>query len=126
MLFRSSKDTKPEMKVRRLVHRLGYRYRLHASEIAGKPDMVFPARRCVIFVSGCFWHRHRGCPLCRMPKTKLEFWEPKLEGNRKRDSRNQRKLRRDGWRVLVVWECQLTNEESLKRRIMRFLEQAEC
>lgn len=121
-----NKDTKPEMRVRRLVHRLGFRYRLHDSRLAGKPDMVFPGRNAVIFVHGCFWHRHRGCPLCRLPKTRLDFWRPKLEENRRRDSRNQRKLRKDGWRLLVVWECELSDEEHLKGRIREFLEQNEC
>jgi len=121
-----SKDTKPEMRVRRLVHRLGFRYRLHASDLPGTPDMVFPAKKCVIFISGCFWHRHRGCILCRMPKSRLNFWKPKLEENRKRDSRNQRKLRKDGWRVLVVWECQLADEEKLRSRIVEFLGQNQC
>jgi DNA mismatch endonuclease, patch repair protein len=120
------KDTKPEMKVRRLVHRLGYRYRLHAAYLPGKPDLVFPQRRCVIFVHGCFWHRHQGCALCRMPKSRLEFWKPKLDYNRKRDSRNQQKLRRGGWRLLIVWECELADEEALKSTIVEFLDQEDA
>lgn len=120
------KDTKPEMKVRRLIHRLGFRYRLHVADLPGKPDLVFAGKKSVIFVHGCFWHRHRGCPLCRMPKSKLDFWKSKLEGNRKRDSRNQQKLRKEGWRVLIVWECQLTNEETLTSTIVKFLEPNEC
>lgn len=115
------KDTKPELVVRRLVHRLGFRYRLHFSKLPGKPDLVFTRRKCVIFVHGCFWHRHSGCALCRMPKSRLEFWGPKLEENRKRDSRNQKMLRKDGWRLLVIWECQLADQEELKRRILEFL-----
>ena len=117
------KDTKPELVVRRLVHRLGFRYRLHSRELPGKPDLVFARLKCVIFVHGCFWHRHVGCPLCRLPKSRLDFWKAKLEGNRKRDSRNQRKLRKDGWRLMVVWECQLAELERLERRILEFLSQ---
>jgi DNA mismatch endonuclease (patch repair protein) len=115
------KDTKPELTVRSLVYSLGYRYRLHAAGLPGKPDLVFTPSKSVIFVHGCFWHRHSGCALCRMPKSRREFWEPKLEGNRKRDSRNQRKLRKDGWRLLVIWECQLADHERLKSRILEFL-----
>ena len=120
-----NKNTKPELLVRRLVHRLGFRYRLHAGSLPGKPDLVFPRKRSVIFVHGCFWHRHVGCALCRMPKSRLEFWKPKLEANRKRDSRNQRLLRKEGWRLLIVWECQLADEHALKNSIIEFLEAAE-
>ena len=116
------KDTKPELQVRRLVYRLGFRYRLHCVGLPGKPDLVFTRRKRVIFVHGCFWHRHPGCALCRMPKSKLRFWRPKLEGNRIRDLRNQRQLRRGGWRLLVIWECQITDEKKLKDRILKFLE----
>ena len=94
-----ARDTGPEIKVRRLAHSLGYRYRLHRRELPGTPDLVFPGRRKVIFVHGCFWHRHPGCG--RMPKSKLEFWRPKLENNRKRDLAAQRKLRSLGWKRLV-------------------------
>ena len=83
------KDTKPELAVRRLVYGLGFRYRLHSARLPGKPDLALARLRSVIFVHGCFWHRHSGCALCRMPKSRRDFWEPKLEGNRKRDSRNQ-------------------------------------
>jgi DNA mismatch endonuclease, patch repair protein len=116
------KDTKPEMFVRRLVYGMGYRYRLHAGTLPGKPDLVIRKRKCAIFVHGCFWHRHRGCALCRLPKSHLNFWKPKLEGNRQRDLRNQRKLRKDGWRLLVIWECELSDEKKLRRTILNFLE----
>ena len=118
-----STDTKPEMTVRKLVHSLGYRYRVHGKDLPGKPDLVFNGRGKIIFVHGCFWHRHRGCSLCRMPKSRLEFWGPKLEENRKRDFRDQKKLRRAGWRPLVVWECELRNTETLTRKIVKFLEE---
>lgn len=83
--------------------------------------MVFPSRKKVIFIHGCFWHRHDGCPLTRWPKSKLEFWKPKLEENRLRDIENQRRLNDDGWGVLVIWECELTGRESLTNRVMDFL-----
>jgi DNA mismatch endonuclease (patch repair protein) len=114
-------DSAPEMKLRRLVHRMGFRYRLHVKELPGKPDMVFPSRHAVIFMHGCFWHRHRGCKLARLPKSKLGFWGPKLEENRKRDMRNRRKLIRLGWRVLVVWECELADTESVAANVCDFL-----
>ena len=97
------KDTKPEMAVRRLVHRMGFRYRLHVGDLPGKPDMVFPRLCKIILVHGCFWHQHPGCG--RQPKSKMGFWTKKLSQNRERDLRNQQKLRRLGWRILIVWEC---------------------
>lgn len=100
-----SKDTAPEMVVRRVVSSLGYRYRLHVTSLPGRPDLVFSSRQLVIFVNGCFWHRHRGCRLARLPKSRLEFWLPKLEANRLRDRRNLAALRASSWRVLVLWEC---------------------
>ena len=120
-----SKNSRPELEVRKLVFGLGYRYRLHARDLPGCPDLVFRSRRKVIFVHGCFWHRHGNCALARMPKSRLEFWAPKLEGNRKRDDRNKRALARAGWQALTIWECQLGNTARLKRLIGRFLD-AEC
>jgi DNA mismatch endonuclease (patch repair protein) len=117
-----NKDTKPEMYVRRLVHSLGYHYRLHYGELPGRPDIVFPEKRKAIFVHGCFWHRHEGCSRCRMPKSRLEFWGPKLEKNRLRDLKNLAKLRELGWDVLVVWECETEEAAGLPGRIMSFLE----
>ena len=117
------KDTKVEMTVRRLVHSLGYRYRLHRRDLPGKPDMVFPGRHKVIFVHGCFWHRHPdpNCSLARLPKSRLDFWVPKLSGNRERDLRNQARLTALNWEYLVVWECQLKDREVLAARIKEFL-----
>src|SRR5690606_24950543 len=108
------RDTSPEVVVRRLLTSLGYRYRIHVHALPGRPDIVFSRRRKVIFVHGCFWHRHADsrCRLARLPKSRLEFWVPKLEANKARDSRTIARLRRSGWRVLVVWECQLRNKES--------------
>ncbi len=117
-----NKDTKPEMRVRRLVHSLGYRYRLHYNGLPGRPDLVFPERKKVIFVHGCFWHRHEGCSRCRMPKSRLEFWRPKLEKNRLRDLKNLTELHELGWETLVVWECETEEAAGLPGRIMNFLE----
>lgn len=118
------KDTKPEMIVRRLVHGMGYRYRLHDSRLPGSPDLVFRSRRKVIFVHGCFWHRHPApsCKLARMPKSRQDFWGPKLEGNRERDERNRVALDREGWRQMVVWECECRHEEQLRNELQDFLE----
>jgi DNA mismatch endonuclease (patch repair protein) len=118
------KDTKPEMAVRRLVHRLGYRYRLHRSDLPGKPDLVFPSRRKVILVHGCFWHRHAdpACKLARMPKSRLEFWEPKLSANAQRDARTLDALSQAGWSALTLWECEIKSNRDLEGRIIRFLE----
>ena len=97
-----NKDTKPELEVRRLVHSLGYRYRLHSGKLPGRPDLVFVSRRKVIFVHGCFWHRQQGCPQCRLPKSRLRFWKPKLIASRERDEANQEKLNLLGWDFLIV------------------------
>jgi DNA mismatch endonuclease (patch repair protein) len=123
MALIKSKDTKPEMVVRRLVSSLGSRYRLHAADLPGKPDLVFRGKRKVIFVHGCFWHRHSAvtCKLARLPKSRLEFWEQKLESNRRRDARNRRALREGGWSVLQIWECELGNMTRLQRRVEAFL-----
>lgn len=119
-----AKDTKPEMTVRRLVHGMGYRYRLHDRRLPGSPDLVFRSRRKVIFVHGCFWHRHPdpSCKLARMPKSRQDFWGPKLEGNRERDERNRVALDREGWRQMVVWECECRHEEQLRNKLQDFLE----
>ncbi len=117
------KNTTPELLVRSIVHGLGFRFRLHASELPGKPDIVLRKRFKAIFVHGCFWHRHRkrGCPLARLPKSRQEFWVSKLEGNRLRDLRNKRALRKLGWSVLEIWECELKDRKALTARILYFL-----
>lgn len=119
-----AKDTRPEMLVRRLVHGAGYRYRLHGAKLPGKPDLVFAGRRKVIFVHGCFWHRHEDCTLARMPKSNQDFWMAKLEGNKKRDAINCRRLRKMGWDVMVIWECELRDLDTLLQRIIHFLGKA--
>jgi DNA mismatch endonuclease (patch repair protein) len=101
---------------------MGYRYRLNDKRLPGKPDIVVPGRRKIIFVNGCFWHRHKNCPLARMPKSRKAFWGRKLEGNRLRDGRVKAALRRGGWSVATVWECQLASPDRLANRLRRFLE----
>jgi len=108
------------MAVRRMVHGMGYRYRLHGAELPGKPDMVFAGLRKVIFVHGCFWHQHR-CPAAARPTSRREYWDAKLDGNIRRDRKNIRRLHSLGWDTLVVWECQIKNASSLKRRLVEFL-----
>lgn len=119
-----SENTGPEKAVRRLVYRLGYRFRLHPRDLAGKPDLVFKGLRKIIFVHGCFWHRHskRSCTYARLPKSRVDFWLPKLEANRVRDGRHLKALRTAGWKVLVVWECELRHIEHLENKLQRFLE----
>jgi len=119
-----SADTKPEMLVRRLVHGMGYRYRLHDRSLPGCPDLVFASRRKVIFVHGCFWHWHNCKRGRRMPQNRRDYWQAKLLGNRRRDARHRRELRRLGWSVLTVWECQLKPAKLPRtmERIAEFLE----
>ena len=114
-----SKDTKPEMIVRRLLHAMGVRYRLHRATLPGKPDIVLGPRRLVIFVHGCFWHRHPGCREATMPAANRDFWLAKLEGNAARDLRHRAALRKLGWRVAVIWECETKQPEKLARRLAR-------
>ena len=117
-----SEDTKPEMLVRKLVFSMGYRYRIHDKRLPGKPDLVFASRKKIIFVNGCFFHRHEGCVLARIPKSKMDFWVPKLEGNKLRDVRILASLKQAGWSVLVVWECELKNVPEIRIRLRSFLE----
>lgn len=116
------KNTGPERRVRSVLTALGFRYRLHYSKLPGRPDIAFPGRRKVIWVHGCFWHRHPGCALARLPKSRLDFWKPKLEGNRNRDLRNEADVRAAGWDTLVVWECELSDESALVAQLKRFLD----
>lgn len=116
-----SKDTKPEMVVRRILHAMGVRYRLHRSDLPGKPDIVLGPRRLVIFVHGCFWHRHAGCREATMPTANRDFWQAKLEGNVSRDRRHQAAVRNMGWRIAVIWECETRQPEKLARRIARLV-----
>ncbi|HPT50397.1 MAG TPA: DNA mismatch endonuclease Vsr [Accumulibacter sp.] len=115
-------DTRPEMVVRRLIFGMGYRYRLHRRDLPGTPDLMFRSRRAVVFVHGCFWHRHEGCALARTPKSRVEFWKAKLDGNRDRDARKLEALSQAGWRVCVVWECELKDQGGLAERLRQFLD----
>lgn len=115
-----SVDTAPEMIVRRTLHSMGYRYRVHPKRLPGKPDIVFPSARKAIFVHGCFWHAH-GCKIGRPPKSKLDFWEEKLKRNRQRDERNRTALQSDGWKVLTVWQCETRDLEVLRRTLIGFV-----
>ena len=113
-------DTKPELFVRRALHAKGYRFRIHFHALPGCPDLVFTRRHAVIFVHGCFWHRH-GCKKTYDPKSRQEFWQEKFAGNVSRDKRNQHLLARDGWRVLVVWECETESDDTLLDRVITFI-----
>ena len=115
------RDTRPEILVRSFVHRMGYRFRIHRRELPGNPDIVLARHRKVIFVHGCFWHGHKGCSRSRRPTTNENFWNSKLNGNIKRDRLNCRELRRMGWKVLVVWECETKASELLLGKLERFL-----
>lgn len=115
-----NKNTAPEMLVRRLLHSLGYRYRLHSKKLPGKPDIVFGPRKKVVFVHGCFWHGHE-CRMGRLPSTRREFWQKKIAANRERDKLQQDELTALGWRYLVIWECETPDAVALTRRLREFL-----
>lgn len=120
-----NRNTKPELVVRSLLHRMGYRFRLHRRDLPGNPDIVLPRHRKVILVHGCFWHGH-DCPRGKRPATNQEFWEPKLDKNAARDRENQARLRERGMGVLVVWGCQVKDEEALRDRLKSYLEGGEA
>jgi DNA mismatch endonuclease (patch repair protein) len=115
-------NTSPELKVRSLLYKAGYRYRLHARDLPGKPDLVFPRRKAVIFVHGCFWHGHPCKRGARIPKTNRAYWLNKIARNRSRDRRVRSLLKKEGWRTLIIWECTIKNEATLLRRLKAFLE----
>lgn len=116
------KDTSPELIVRRIVRRLGYRFRTYHPSLPSKPDLVFPTKQKVILVHGCFWHRHTGCKKASMPKTRVGFWRNKFEHNRRRDRKKMRELRRRGWQALILWECETQAPDKLRKRIHEYLE----
>jgi DNA mismatch endonuclease (patch repair protein) len=113
------KDTKPELLVRSVLHRNGYRFRLHAKGLPGKPDIVLAKHHTVVFVHGCFWHRHKRCPDATVPKSRTEFWIEKFTDNVKRDVRNQAALRTLGWTIIIVWECEIAKPDRLAERLRR-------
>ena len=117
-----AKDTKPEWIVRKLLHRAGYRYRLHVTNLPGRPDIVFGGRRKVVFVHGCFWHQHNGCKHARIPKTRVNYWKQKFEANRKRDANAVSALARMGWETIAIWECETGCPEAVLPRLRRFLD----
>jgi DNA mismatch endonuclease, patch repair protein len=117
-----SKDTKPELFVRSMVHRMGFRYRLHSKTLPGSPDLVFAGRRKVVFVHGCFWHGHNCRAGRNRPQSRKLYWDTKLERNKSRDRLNSIRLRRDGWSILTVWECQIGETDCLAQRMKSFLE----
>lgn len=120
-----SKDTAPELFLRQLLHRSGYRFRLHRKDLPGKPDLVFPARRKVIFLHGCFWHQHPGCAQGRIPGSRRDYWEPKLVRNRERDGLVQAALKQQGWGALTIWECELERDGlRILNKLRRFLDNA--
>src|SRR6266446_9661169 len=116
-----SKGMRPERIVRTMVHRMGYRYRLHSRDLPGKPDLVFRTRQKIIDVRGCFWHQHRGCPEAHIPKSRTNYWLPKLLRNGQRDKNNCKRLRALGWCVLVVWECEVDDTGRLSTKLRKFL-----
>lgn len=116
-----STDTTPEMVVRRLVHGMGFRYRLHVSTLPGKPDLVFPRHMKIIEVRGCFWHQHPGCIDSHIPKSRIAYWKPKLSRNKERDVENRSRLRGMGWRILVLWECETKHPRKIYRKVRQFL-----
>ncbi|OYT73681.1 MAG: very short patch repair endonuclease [Chloracidobacterium sp. CP2_5A] len=119
-----SRDTRPEMIVRRMLHRAGFRYRLHDKKLAGKPDIVFPSRKKVIFVHGCFWHQHPGCRLADRPASNVDYWNAKLDGNVARDAKRLAALAASGWKSYVVWECQIRDAAKLLDDLSQFLSEA--
>lgn len=116
-----SKDTKPEIKIRSLIHKLGYRFRLHRKDIPGTPDIAFPGRHKVIFINGCFWHGHDCKRGSRVPKENRDYWENKIERNRRRDTINVDALQQLRWQILVIWECEITHSQDLTRKLTDFL-----
>lgn len=115
-----SRNTGPELRVRSLLHRLGFRFRLHRRDLPGTPDIVLPRHGKAIIVHGCFWHGH-ACKVDKMPKSRIDYWQPKIAANRLRDARKRRQLSALGWRSLVIWECQTRDEAKLTRKLLRFL-----
>lgn len=115
------RDTQPELAVRKIAHRLGFRFRLHQRNLPGRPDLVLKRHRTVIFVHGCFWHRHRGCANTTMPKTRVKFWTAKFNENVSRDARNAAALRAAGWRVITIWECETQRNGVVARRLLEEL-----
>lgn len=124
MRANKAKDTKPEVAVRRLLHAMGYRFRLHRRDLPGTPDVVFPGRRKAIQVHGCFWHQHEGCRRANVPGTRREYWAPKLARNVERDRASRARLEALGWSVTTIWECEVADHDAVVRRVKTFLGRA--
>ena len=116
-----SKNTKPEIKVRKILHSMGYRFRLHRKDLPGSPDIVLPKYKTIIFVHGCFWHRHENCKYASNPKTRKEFWESKFKANVKRDKEIQEKIKNIGWLSVVIWECETKKVDNLREKLIDFI-----
>jgi DNA mismatch endonuclease, patch repair protein len=116
------KGTKPELEVRKAAHKLGYRFRLHRSDLPGSPDLVFPSKNVALFVHGCFWHRHEDCRYSYRPKSNIEFWQRKFKNNVARDGRAKVELERMGWRVVIIWECEIADSHGLDRKLREHLD----
>ncbi len=121
MMLNRAKNTRPELLLRSALHSMGFRFRVHGRELPGTPDVVFPARGKAVWVHGCFWHSHAGCRFATVPKTRPEYWIPKLARNRERDAEHERRLGECGWDSLVVWECELKDMEEVRARLRDFL-----
>jgi len=117
----SGKNTKPEVTVRKVLHKMGFRYRLHVASLPGCPDIVLPKYKKIIFVNGCFWHGHSGCKRSARPRTNADFWNKKIEGNISRDKKIEEELERLGWSVLIIWQCQIKDRDILQKIIFDFL-----
>jgi DNA mismatch endonuclease (patch repair protein) len=117
-----SKNTEPEIRIRRLLYKLGYRYRLHVGSLPGCPDLVFRGRRKIVFVHGCFWHQHQSCGDAHLPKSRIAYWHPKLKRNVERDAQNERSLKNKGWEILTLWACEIRDEQEVSVRLQRFLD----
>lgn len=117
-----NRDTRPEITVRSLLHRMGYRFRLHRKDLPGRPDIVLPKYNTIIFVHGCFWHRHKNCRFAYTPKSNIEFWTEKFNKNIRRDAENKAELERLGWNVRIIWECEVNNQKNLKEIIQKSLQ----
>lgn len=116
-----SANTKPEIIVRSLLHRLGFRFRKNVKTLAGKPDIVLKKHNAIVFVHGCFWHQHKGCKRSNIPKSNQDYWKPKLERNVLRDKQHTKELKKSGWRILTVWECEVKDLDKLERKLKKFL-----
>lgn len=117
----SGQNTKPEIVVRKLLHSMGFRFRLHDARLQGRPDVVLPRHKKLIFVHGCFWHGHRGCKRAKLPTTNVNFWKKKISGNMVRDKKNIKTLKAQGWKVLVIWSCEISKIGMLKKNLGRFM-----